>query len=78
MGALAAGAALSFAVHAQGTLKLGVLLSTSGPAAVFGIPERDAIVVAADHINATGGIDGRKIELVHYDDKTNPTEAARG
>lgn len=78
VGALAAGAAMSFAVHAQGTLKIGVLLSTSGPAAVFGIPERDAIVVAADHINSNGGVDGRKIELVHYDDKTNPTEAARG
>lgn len=76
--AVAAGMALSLVAYAQGTLKVGVVLSTSGAAAVFGIPERDAIVVAADHINATGGVNGRKIELVHYDDKTNPTEAARG
>jgi branched-chain amino acid transport system substrate-binding protein len=76
--ALAAGTVMSLAAHAQGALKIGVLLSTSGAAAVFGIPERDAIIVAADHINATGGVNGRKIELVHYDDKTNPTEAARG
>ena len=76
--ALAAGTVMSLAAHAQGPLKIGVLLSTSGAAAVFGIPERDAIIVAADHLNATGGVDGRKIELVHYDDKTNPTEAARG
>lgn len=76
--ALAAGTLMSLAAHAQGTLKIGVLLSTSGAAAVFGIPERDAIIVAADHINATGGVNGRKIELVQYDDKTNPTEAARG
>jgi len=76
--AVAAGTSLSLAAYAQGTLKVGVVLSTSGAAAVFGIPERDAIVVAADHINATGGVNGRKIELVHYDDKTNPTEAARG
>jgi branched-chain amino acid transport system substrate-binding protein len=76
--ALAAGTLMSLAAHAQGTLKIGVVLSTSGAAAVFGIPERDAIIVAADHINATGGVDGRRIELVQYDDKTNPTEAARG
>jgi branched-chain amino acid transport system substrate-binding protein len=75
---LLAGALVVSGAHAQGTLKIGVVLSTSGPAAVFGIPERDAIVVAADHINATGGVNGRKIELFHYDDKTNPTEAARG
>jgi branched-chain amino acid transport system substrate-binding protein len=59
-------------------LRLGVVLSTSGAAAVFGIPERDAINLLAEHINASGGVDGRKIELYHYDDKTNPTEAARG
>lgn len=66
------------AAQAQPTIKVGVVLSTSGAAAVFGIPERDAIVVAADHVNAAGGVNGRLIELIHYDDKTNPTEAARG
>jgi branched-chain amino acid transport system substrate-binding protein len=75
--ALAAGALVAMAAHAQQTLKIGVVLSTSGPAAVFGIPERDAINVAANYINAHGGVNGRKIELFHYDDKTNPTEAAR-
>ena len=75
---LAAGALLGLAAHAQEPIRVGVVLSTSGPAASFGIPERDALVLAADHVNATGGVNGRKIELFHYDDKTNPTEAARG
>jgi branched-chain amino acid transport system substrate-binding protein len=75
---LAAGALCGLAAQAAEPIRIGVVLSTSGPAASFGIPERDALVLAAEHVNATGGVNGRKIELFHYDDKTNPTEAARG
>ncbi len=73
-----AGTLLGLGAQAAEPIRIGVVLSTSGPAASFGIPERDALVLAADHVNATGGVNGRKIELFHYDDKTNPTEAARG
>ncbi|MCZ4291674.1 ABC transporter substrate-binding protein [Hoeflea alexandrii] len=59
-------------------LKIGLLLSLSGPAAPFGIPERDAIQTLAAQTNAEGGINGHPVELVVYDDATNPTEAARG
>ena len=59
-------------------VKVGVVLSLSGPAAVFGLPERDAINAVYKEITAAGGVNGRKLELVFYDDKTNPTEAARG
>lgn len=59
-------------------LRIGLLLSLSGPAAPFGIPERDVVEVLAKKINDEGGVDGRKIELFVYDDATNPTEAARG
>ncbi|KAB2919400.1 MAG: ABC transporter substrate-binding protein [Hyphomicrobiaceae bacterium] len=58
--------------------KIGLLLSLSGPAAPFGIPERDAVKALTDKLNAEGGVNGRKVELVVYDDATNPTEAARG
>ena len=59
-------------------LRIGLLLSTSGPAAPFGIPERDAARLIAKKINAEGGVGGRQIETIVYDDATNPTEAARG
>ncbi|WP_229052555.1 ABC transporter substrate-binding protein [Aeromicrobium sp. Leaf350] len=59
-----------------GSIKVGVVLSLSGPAAPFGIPERDAAEAYIDDVNDQGGIDGRKIELIVEDDKTNPTEAA--
>jgi branched-chain amino acid transport system substrate-binding protein len=59
------------------TLKIGVIASLSGPAAPYGIPERDIVKIVADRYNAAGGINGRKIELIIEDDQTNPTEAAR-
>src|SRR5690606_6622022 len=59
-------------------IKVGVLLSLSGPAAPFGIPERDIIKILIDKANAEGGINGHKIEAVYHDDQSNPTEAARG
>src|SRR5450755_2600182 len=58
-------------------VKVGVVLSMSGPAAVFGLPERDAINVVYKEIAAAGGVSGRRLDLVFCDDKTNPTEAAR-
>ncbi|MDM0014923.1 ABC transporter substrate-binding protein [Variovorax sp. J22P168] len=66
--------------HAQSAppLNIGLLLSLSGPAAPFGIPERDAVQAVAAKINAEGGVGGRQIVLSIYDDGTNPTEAARG
>jgi branched-chain amino acid transport system substrate-binding protein len=80
-----AGAALLLALApavalAQGgePVKIGVVLSLSGPAAVFGLPERNAIMALDKEITAAGGVKGRKLELVFFDDKTNPTEAARG
>jgi len=75
---LATTAAFSPALGLSQTLepvKIGVVLSLSGPAAVFGLPERDAIT--AIHAETNGAVNGRKLELVWCDDKTNPTEAAR-
>lgn len=59
-------------------LRIGLLLSLSGPAAPFGIPERDAVEILTKKINSEGGVGGRQIELFVFDDATNPTEAARG
>lgn len=75
---LATASTLAVPSYAQETVKVGVLLSLSGPAAPFGIPERDVVKILADKYNAAGGINGRKLELIVHDDQTNPTEAARG
>jgi branched-chain amino acid transport system substrate-binding protein len=78
-GLAVAGLAPSFVrAQAKDPVKIGVLLSFSGPAAVFGLPERESIMALHKEITANGGAHGRQVDLVFYDDKTNPTEAARG
>lgn len=62
----------------DGPIKVGLVLSLSGPAAPFGAPTKNAIDAVVAKTNADGGINGRKIELITYDDKTDPTEAAKG
>src|SRR5262249_41887859 len=61
--------------QADQPIKIGVVLSLSGPAAVFGLPERNAITAIQKEVAGAGG---KPFELVFFDDKTNPTEAARG
>lgn len=77
--ALAAATALAIfqpSARADDPVKVGVILSLNGPAASFGIPERDALKLLVDKHNAEPG--ARKIDLIYYDEQTNPTEAARG
>src|SRR6476659_10360458 len=69
--ALLAGTAL-----AQETIKVGVNEPLTGPFAASGTYVVNGAKIAADEINAKGGILGKKIELVIEDNKSNPTEAA--
>lgn len=71
-------AAWATSAQSPAPIKIGAVLSLSGPAAVFGLPERDAIETVVEEINRTGGVNGRRIELVLHDDKTDPAEAVRG
>lgn len=77
--AIAGVVAAAFAVgaHAQETIKVGGIFSVTGPAAPFGVPERDIVQILADNLNAEGGVNGKKIEIIMCDGQTNPTEAAR-
>lgn len=52
---------------ASGTIKVGVLASTTGALATYGIAERQGIEIAIANANADGGINGQKIEAVWYD-----------
>src|SRR3954470_17843098 len=67
--ALAAGAG-----HAQ-TIKIGVNQPLTGAVAASGNYVVNGAKIAADEINAKGGIKGAKIDLVIEDNKSNPTEA---
>src|SRR6186997_2866003 len=61
---------------AQETIKVGVIQPLTGAFAASGTYVVNGAKIAADEINAKGGILGKKLELVIEDNKSNPTEAA--
>ena len=72
--ALLAGASLAApAARAADPIKLGVLEDQSGDFAVATIGKVHGIQLAADEINAAGGIAGRKLGLVIYDTQSDNT-----
>jgi branched-chain amino acid transport system substrate-binding protein len=72
--------ALAFAllsgVASAETIKIGVNEPLTGAFAASGTSVVNGAKIAADEINAKGGILGKQIELVIEDNKSNPTEAA--
>ena len=65
----------SVGVQAGEPLKFGVSTALSGDAAAYGKPFLDAIKVMADIFNEQGGISGRRIEVISYDDRGIPDQA---
>lgn len=57
-------------------VKIGVFMSMTGDTAQFGISSTNGIKMAADEINAAGGINGKQVELDVQDDRSDPSEAA--
>jgi len=78
-GALAAAAwSLSLNAAAQGkAVKIGMLIPQSGPAALFGPSSKSCAELAAEEINARGGLAGRRIELVFGDAGLPPAEVSQ-
>jgi branched-chain amino acid transport system substrate-binding protein len=60
---------------AQQTVKIGSVLSVTGPASFLGEPEDKTLRMYVDKINAGGGVAGKKIELVIYDDGGDANKA---
>lgn len=63
---------------AQETIKIGFVAALTGPAADLGRPTRDGALLYIDALNASGGVNGKKIELVIFDDESNPARAVTG
>lgn len=56
------------AAMAQEPIRIGTFLSVTGPAAFLGDPELKTLEMYVEKINADGGVLGRKLQLVSYDD----------
>lgn len=71
--AIAVGASLS--AFAADPIKIGSVLSVTGPAAFLGDPELKTLQLYVEKINKEGGVLGRQLQLVHYDDGTDASKA---
>jgi branched-chain amino acid transport system substrate-binding protein len=54
---------------------IGGALELSGPFAIWGLPQRNAMQMLVDDINAAGGIKGAKLRFIAYDNQSKETEA---
>jgi len=61
-----------------GTLRIGVITSLTGPQAAFGKAHKLGYEIAASDINAKGGVLGKQVEVVIYDDQGKPDQAVQG
>ncbi len=72
LGAAAALALGAAAASAQDPLKIGFSMSLTGPLGGNGRAALLAMQMWAEDVNAKGGLLGRPVKLVYYDDQTNP------
>ncbi len=74
----ALGAALvlgALGAQAAEPIKIGSVLSVTGPAAFLGDPELKTLQLYVEEINKKGGVLGRPLQLVHYDDGSDANKA---
>ena len=60
---------------AEAPIKVGALLSVTGPASFLGAPEARTLEMLAAEVNAKGGVAGRQIQLIVKDTAGSPEKA---
>lgn len=70
---LALGLGTGGAASAQ-TIKIGVAGPTTGPVTQYGQMVREGVDTAIEQINAAGGVDGKQLQAVAYDDACEPKQ----
>ena len=76
--ALAGGGLASPAIAAPEPIKIGYLPALTGPSSSTGIGINRGTELAVNEINAAGGVNGRKIDLIVRDTQSDPTKAVNG
>jgi len=67
----------SLPAAAQGPIRIGASLSLTGTYAKLGKNQHEGYQLCIKELNAKGGLLGRKLDLVMYDDQTLPPTAVR-
>ena len=73
--AILLGLGLASAAWAAEPIKIGSVLSVTGPAGYLGDPELKTLRLYIESINKAGGVLGRPLELVYYDDGSDANKA---
>lgn len=60
---------------AVATYKIGAIFSVTGGASFLGDPSKKTAEMVVDQVNRAGGINGKKLELIVYDDEGDATKA---
>jgi branched-chain amino acid transport system substrate-binding protein len=60
---------------AADTIKVGAILAVTGPASFLGAPEARTLEMLTEELNAKGGINGKKIQLIIKDSGASPEKA---
>ena len=60
-------------VSAADPIRIGLSISLTGPTSPAGKQVLAGLEIWRDDVNAKGGLLGRQVELVYYDDQSNPT-----
>lgn len=66
------------AIAASDPIRIGFLPALTGPSSSTGVAINRGTILAVDEINAAGGVNGRKIELITRDTQSDPTKAVNG
>ncbi len=59
------------------TIKIGAILPLTGNSAIWGVPTKEGIDLAAEIFNKEGGIEGKKVEIIYEDTKADPVTATK-
>ena len=60
---------------AEDTIKIGLMAPLTGPAAADGQSAKQSCEMLVEEVNAKGGINGKKVELIVYDDQFDAKQA---
>src|SRR3954470_23926867 len=71
---VALGLGLAFSSAASAQIKIGVAGPVTGPNAAFGAQLKNGVEQAVEDINAAGGINGQKLQIVVGDDVSDPKQ----
>lgn len=72
---IAALVAVDWILQSPEPIRIGATMSETGSYATQGIPARNGYLLCQDDVNAEGGLLGRKIEFLIYDDQSDPERA---